>query len=76
MELKKEKAEEWFKDLRNQFCDAFTEIDTGSFERKTWKHKGSGGGEMSQFGGAPAGFAPDYAGEEDEDWQMQEANEY
>ena len=47
MELKKEKAEEWFKDLRNQFCDAFTEIDTGSFERKIWKHKGSGGGEMS-----------------------------
>ena len=29
IELKKEKAEEWFKDLINQFCDAFTEIDTG-----------------------------------------------
>ena len=46
-ELKKESAQAWFRNLRDQFCAAFKEIDTGSFERKTWKHKGSGGGEIS-----------------------------
>ena len=47
IELKKEKAKDWFKNLRDQFCAAFMEIDTGTFDKKTWKHKGSGGGEMS-----------------------------
>ena len=46
-ELKKQRAQAWFRDLRDQFCVAFKEIDTGSFERKAWKHKGSGGGEIS-----------------------------
>ena len=46
-ELKKQRAQAWFRDLRDQFCAAFKEIDTGSFERKNWKHKGSGGGEIS-----------------------------
>lgn len=47
IELKKEKAKDWFKNLRDQFCAAFMEIDTGTFDRKKWNHKGSGGGEMS-----------------------------
>ena len=46
-ELKKESAQAWFRNLRDQFCAAFKEIDSGSFERKTWKHKGNGGGEIS-----------------------------
>ena len=46
-ELKKESAQDWFRNLRDQFCAAFKEIDSGSFERKTWKHKGNGGGEIS-----------------------------
>ena len=46
-ELKKERAQAWFRNLRDQFCAAFKEIDTGTFERKTWKHKGSGGGQIS-----------------------------
>jgi len=47
IELKKQNAQAWFRKLRDQFCTAFNEIDTGSFERKTWNHKGSGGGEIS-----------------------------
>ena len=33
-ELKKERAQAWFRNLRDQFCAAFKEIDTGSFEKK------------------------------------------
>ena len=51
IELKKETAKQWFRNLRDQFCAAFMEIDTGSFDRKKWKHKGSGGGEMSVMKG-------------------------
>tara|TARA_B110001450_G_scaffold177218_1_gene165532 strand:+ start:16 stop:831 length:816 start_codon:yes stop_codon:yes gene_type:complete len=47
IELKKEKAKDWFKNLRDQFCAAFMEIDTGTFDRKKWDHNGTGGGEMS-----------------------------
>ena len=47
MEERKEKAADWFKSLRNEFCQAFEDIDEGKFERKTWQHKGEGGGEMS-----------------------------
>ena len=37
----------WFKELRDQFCASFQEIEGGAFQRKKWKHKGEGGGEMS-----------------------------
>ena len=47
IEFKKERAKDWFNNLRDQFCTAFMEIDSGSFVRKKWKHKGSGGGETS-----------------------------
>jgi coproporphyrinogen III oxidase len=46
-ELHKKNAAEWFKKLRDEFCNEFTKIDGGSFERKEWSHKDSGGGEMS-----------------------------
>ena len=47
MQERKEKAAHWFTSLRNEFCQAFEDIDGGKFERKTWQHKGEGGGEMS-----------------------------
>ena len=47
MEEKKQKASLWFRKLRDEFCQAFENLDGGSFKRKNWKHKGSGGGEMS-----------------------------
>ena len=47
MEERKQKASVWFKHLRDNFCHAFEEIDGGKFQRKKWKHKGEGGGEMS-----------------------------
>ena len=34
IELKKEKAKDWFKNLRDQFCAAFMEIDNGTFDKK------------------------------------------
>ena len=40
-------AQEWFRELRDQFCKKFEEIDGEKFVRKTWKHSGEGGGEMS-----------------------------
>ena len=45
-------AQEWFRELRDQFCNKFEEIDGGKFTRKTWKHSGEGGGEMSTLKGA------------------------
>ena len=51
IEEQKTRAAQWFKDLRDQFCTSFMETDTGSFERKSWKHKGSGGGEISVMKG-------------------------
>ena len=47
MEEKKHHAENWFKALRDQFCDSLSAIEGALFERKKWKHKGAGGGEMS-----------------------------
>jgi coproporphyrinogen III oxidase len=47
LKRKKTKTEGWFKELRNQFCIAFSDLDGCGFERKKWKHKGSGGGETS-----------------------------
>ena len=47
---KKEIASNWFRSLRDQFCKTFEEIDGGKFERKKWRHKGSGGGESGYTG--------------------------
>ena len=47
IEFKKKEASEWFKKLRDHFCESFSAIDGGKFERKKWDHKGSGGGEIS-----------------------------
>ena len=51
-ENEKKIAQEWFRELRDQFCNKFEEIDGGKFTRKTWKHSGEGGGEMSTLKGA------------------------
>ena len=51
IEEQKTRAAQWFKDLRDQFCTSFMETDTGSFDTKSWKHKGSGGGEISVMKG-------------------------
>ena len=51
IEEQKTRAAQWFKYLRDQFCTSFMEADTGSFDRKSWKHKGSGGGEISVMKG-------------------------
>lgn len=50
-ENEKKIAQEWFRELRDQFCNKFEEIDGGKFTRKTWKHSGEGGGEMSTLKG-------------------------
>ena len=47
MKEKKHHVENWFKALRDQFCDSLSAIEGALFERKKWKHKGTGGGEMS-----------------------------
>ena len=46
---KKELASNWFRDLRDTFCSSFELIEGNkySFERKSWPHRHSGGGEMS-----------------------------
>ena len=51
-ENEKKIAQEWFRELRDQFCNKFEEIDGGKITRKTWKHSGEGGGEMSTLKGA------------------------
>ena len=51
IEEKKTAAADWFRSLRDQFCTSFMEIDGGVFEKKKWKHKGTGGGEMSVMKG-------------------------
>ena len=45
IEFKKESASNWFKALRDSICKSFEELDNSAFERKTWNHKGTGGGE-------------------------------
>lgn len=47
IESKKEKASMWFRSLRDEFCNAFEEIEGSTFQRNQWDHKGKGGGEMS-----------------------------
>ena len=51
IESKKELAAKWFKSLRDDICQSFQDLDNSTFERKKWKHKGSGGGEMSVMRG-------------------------
>ena len=51
IEQKKHQAENWYKELRDCFCSSFEEIEKKEFERKKWKHKGSGGGEISLMKG-------------------------
>ena len=50
-ESEKKIAQEWFRELRDQFCKKFEEIDGEKFVRKAWKHSGEGGGEMSTLKG-------------------------
>ena len=50
-ESEKKIAQEWFRELRDRFCKKFEEIDGEKFVRKTWKHSGEGGGEMSTLKG-------------------------
>lgn len=53
--LEKQKASDWFKDLRDKICNSFEQIELelssdkspGTFTRKPWNRDGGGGGEMS-----------------------------
>jgi coproporphyrinogen III oxidase len=55
IEQRKERAADWFKELRDRICAAFETIEDdgpgagqpGRFERKTWDRPGGGGGTMS-----------------------------
>jgi coproporphyrinogen III oxidase len=56
IEEKKQLAQEWFKNIRDQICNAFEAIEeeAGSdakFERKEWSRPGGGGGVMSVMKG-------------------------
>lgn len=60
LELRKEQAAAWFRQLRDQICAEFEKIEdelaessakSGRFERKTWQREGGGGGEMSVMRG-------------------------
>ncbi len=60
LEIRKQKTAEWFRDLRNQICQEFENIEdalqesdkpAGRFERKVWERNGGGGGEMSSMRG-------------------------
>ncbi len=57
---KKREAEDWFRNLRDDICDVFEEIEdcgnsaggpAGRFTRKTWQRDGGGGGETSLMHG-------------------------
>ncbi len=58
---KQQITSEWFKELRNNLCNAFEAIEldyanknnltAGKFERKKWDRDGGGGGEMSVMRG-------------------------
>ena len=65
-EERKKRAEDWFRDLRDQICGAFealedalsdanaarfAEVAPGRFERKTWDRPDGGGGVMSLMRG-------------------------
>lgn len=56
LEEKQQLASDWFRELRNNICAEFEEIEAalegssepaGTFERKSWDRDGGGGGEMS-----------------------------
>ena len=43
----KNRAEEWFKELRGRLISMIENHDQGKFQKKEWKHSGKGGGLMS-----------------------------
>ena len=43
----KNRAEEWFKELRGMLISMIENHDQGKFQKKEWKHSGKGGGLMS-----------------------------
>ena len=43
----KNRAEEWFKELRGRLISMIENHDQGKFQKKKWKHSGKGGGLMS-----------------------------
>ena len=51
IESQKKLASQWFKSLRDDFCKTFEKLDQKKFSRKSWNHKGEGGGEMSVMRG-------------------------
>jgi coproporphyrinogen III oxidase len=51
IEEKKLLTSDWFRELRDKFCEEFEDIDNANFERKYWDHKFDGGGEMSLMKG-------------------------
>lgn len=51
IESQKKLASQWFKSLRDDFCKSFEKLDQKKFSRKSWNHKGEGGGEMSVMRG-------------------------
>ena len=51
IESKKKLASQWFESLRDDFCKTFEKLDQKKFSRKSWNHKGEGGGEMSVMRG-------------------------
>lgn len=49
---KQQQAENWFRELRDNICNRFEQIDSQSkFERKQWNREGGGGGEISLMHG-------------------------
>lgn len=60
LEQQKQRAAEWFENLRNNICAEFEKIEdeltgsdkpAGRFERKNWQREGGGGGQMSLMKG-------------------------
>ena len=47
----RQRAQDWFEDLRDRICAAIADIDKGRFERKPWTRPGGGGGVMSMLSG-------------------------
>lgn len=47
------RAQRWFEELRDAFCDAFEALEPGGarFERRRWERPGGGGGVMSVMKG-------------------------
>ena len=60
MTRKKREAEDWFRNLRDEICSVFEQIEdfgdmadgpAGRFASKLWKRDGGGGGEVSLMHG-------------------------